>query len=438
MNLNPRLQRLLPYVGYPLFYVAAFVFFAYVTAPYDRIKNAIVTGFNTGDSPLRLSIEDLSWSWRFPGISAEGVRLIGPEGVPGADGKTPPRAEYPIEDLYVRVSLLPLLIGDLDVTFGLDGFGGGISGYAGDSGDSRVIEMEFDGVSAAEFPYLADMVGLPLAGYLNGELRLELPDGKYSEANGVVDLTLSELVVGDGKAKIRDTIALPTLNVGVLAVKANAEEGRLEIEELSASGGDLELVSDGKVRLVDRVESSLIEANLRFRFSDEYKTQNDVTKGLFGEPGSKVPGVFDLDPKIRQAKRSDGFYGWHLTGPLSRINFQPAAADDPSRTPAKRTSRPTRPPTLRGFAQSAADKARAAREHLQADRPAPVPPPPPVPEPPPPEPPPPPPIQPAPPQIPPPPPPPPPPPVVPDQEEEEEEEDLAEDEEEDEEDVEGE
>jgi hypothetical protein len=144
--------------------------------------------------------------------------------------------------------------------------------------------------------------------------------------------------------------------------------------------------------------------------------------------------VFDLDPKIRQAKRSDGFYAWHLTGPLSRMNFQPAVAGgaDDSRTATKRTSRPTRPPTLRGFSQSAADKARAAREHLAANRPAEVPPPPPVPEAPPEPvpPPPPPPIQPAPPPI-----APPPPQAAPDLEEDDEE-DPAEEEEDDEEELE--
>ena len=37
-----------------------------------------------------------------------------------------------------------------------------------------------------------------------------------------------------------------------------------------------------------------------------------------------APGVFDLDPKISQAKRPDGFYGWRLSGPLANLSFSPA------------------------------------------------------------------------------------------------------------------
>ena len=37
-----------------------------------------------------------------------------------------------------------------------------------------------------------------------------------------------------------------------------------------------------------------------------------------------MPAVFDLAPKVKQSKRSDGFYGWHMHGPLSRADFEPA------------------------------------------------------------------------------------------------------------------
>src|SRR5206468_3931305 len=68
---NPKLRRILAWVGYPLFYLGCLMVFAYVSAPWDRLKNALVTGFNAG-SPLRMEIEKLSWSWHFPGISARG------------------------------------------------------------------------------------------------------------------------------------------------------------------------------------------------------------------------------------------------------------------------------------------------------------------------------------------------------------------------------
>src|SRR6185436_11909690 len=87
VNLNPTVRRVLAWVGYPMFYLACLMVFAYVSAPWDRLKNALVSGFNSG-SPLRMEIEKLSWSWRFPGISARGVKFIGAvPPAPDASGK---------------------------------------------------------------------------------------------------------------------------------------------------------------------------------------------------------------------------------------------------------------------------------------------------------------------------------------------------------------
>jgi hypothetical protein len=48
-----------------------------------------------------------------------------------------------------------------------------------------------------------------------------------------------------------------------------------------------------------------------------------MTRGLFGAPGSSVPGLFDLDPKNKRAKGADGFYGWRVAGALSQPVFTP-------------------------------------------------------------------------------------------------------------------
>src|SRR6185295_8155103 len=53
--------------------------------------------------------------------------------------------------------------------------------------------------------------------------------------------------------------------------------------------------------------------------------KDDTTKSLLGAPGSNVPAVFELDPKVKRAKRDDGFYAWHITGPLAHLSFQPAS-----------------------------------------------------------------------------------------------------------------
>ena len=78
--------------------------------------------------------------------------------------------------------------------------------------------------------------------------------------------------------------------------------------------------------LRDPVTDSLADLNLRFKFSDGYKSRNEVTKSLFGRPGSSMPALFELaDPRIKNSKRSDGFYGWHMAGQLKDPRFERCA-----------------------------------------------------------------------------------------------------------------
>ena len=42
----------------------------------------------------------------------------------------------------------------------------------------------------------------------------------------------------------------------------------------------------------------MLDVNVKFEINDGYRTKNDVTKGLFGAPGSTVPALFELDRKV--------------------------------------------------------------------------------------------------------------------------------------------
>ncbi len=343
--MNPRLRRIAALVGYPLFYVACLVFFAYVSAPWDRVRRALVDAFNVS-SPLPVQIDKLTWSWHFPGVAATGVRFVGKS--PGADanGKARQAPEYVVDDMYARVSVLPMLWGTQKLGFSLDGFGGNIDGTVKNSTEARELNLVLAGVDAAKMPYLGDLLGVPLGGTVDGKIELKMPQGKLSAAEGTIELEIADFTIGDGKTKIRDMIALPKVNAGKFVFHADVSEGTVKLTELSTSGPDLEIVSDGRIRLLDQFESSLAELNLRFKFSDKYKNKDDTTRSIFGTPGSNIPGLFDLDPKMKRARRADGFYAWHVVGPLFNLGIQPASGEG-SDSPASRTRRSS----LRGFAR---------------------------------------------------------------------------------------
>jgi type II secretion system protein N len=316
---TPRLKRILIGAGYVAFYFAALLVFFYFTFPYDRLKARIVQEFNarqTGPDAMTLELDELDSYW-LSGVEAEGVRLVAP-GTPEAPGKPAKPHVTTIESAHARVGIFGLLFGSKNVSFGADAFGGTLEGELSDSAEERTIELEMDALDLGQTPILAGLIGLPVTGALSGTANLVAPEARLSKAEGNLDLKITGLAVGDGKAKIRDTIALPKLDAGELVLTAEITTGQLKVKQLSATGPDLELSAEGSVRLRDRLEQSLLSLTAQFKFTDRYTNKDDLTRGLFGKSG-----LFDLDPKNRRAKRPDGFYGWRVSGSLGHPSFFP-------------------------------------------------------------------------------------------------------------------
>lgn len=326
---NPKVRTALKWVGYPTLYVFLFLVFAYWSFPYDRVKQRIIAGYDRTQEgkpdPKRMVIDDVTWSWRFPGVVLSKVEIIGPRPPKAPEGEPQPKQETIfVEEVYAGVSVFSALAGDIDVDFQLEGFDGELSGQFAQSEEGIELDLELDGVDPGQLPGVAEAAQLPLTGRATGTIRLSIPEGKYALAEGTLDLTIDELAVGDGKTKIRDLVALPTVQVGTLNVQASVSKGRVKLDAFEAKGGDLDISAEGRVRLRDPFISTLIESvELSFRFSDKYRDRDDTTRSLLGKPGDKIGGVIDMDPSVKSAKAEDGTYHWRLAGPLIRPSFRP-------------------------------------------------------------------------------------------------------------------
>lgn len=351
--LGPRGRRWLRLTLYPIFYFFCLVLFARLTFPYDRVKNRILAEFHarqTGPNPKQLEIDDMSGYWLF-GVEAEGVRLITPpHAAKASDDPAAPKPkarELSIDALHGSISVLSLIFGTTAVDFGVEIGDGVLEGSFVRSTDESELALDITALSVTGLAPLEEIIQLPLEGTLAGHVEFLMPENKLEASEGKIDLTIETLQVGDGKAKIRDTIALPKLRVGTLTLAAEATEGKLDLKELSANGPDFQLKSDGSVRLRDPFETSVADLRVNFKFKDAYTNKNDMTRGLFGSPDSKVPGLFDLDPKIKRAKGADGFYGWRAAGQIAKMSFSPAsdAATSPvtSRTSTRSSTRRPKP-----------------------------------------------------------------------------------------------
>jgi type II secretion system protein N len=326
---NPKVRKVLKWVGYPTLYLMLLVLFGYWTFPYERLEQRIVAGYEKSQAgkpdPKRLVIGDVTWSWRFPGIVLSDVEIIGPKPPPPAEGeKAEKQSTISIDQVYAGVSPFGVLFGDLDVDFEIEGFGGELEGSFKKTDEGMDLEVELDGVDAGQLPGVADALQLPLTGRATGTISLALPEEKYANAEGNVELEIEQLQVGDGKTKIRDLVALPTVSVGTLQISASVSKGRVKLDKLAASGGDLDVSAEGRLRLRDPFATSMIEGvDLEFKFSDKYRDKDDTTRSLLGKPGDKVGGVIDIDPNVKRAKGEDGFYRWRVSGLLARPSFRP-------------------------------------------------------------------------------------------------------------------
>ncbi len=322
--MKERLRKFAPFVVYPLFYLFALAVFAVVTFPYDKLRDRIVASFNAQQRATNghqeLQIDEMTGHW-LTGVKMKGVHLFS-----AASEPSKPPAEIKIEEATARISLLGLLVGNQDITFRIDAFGGTIKGAHDLHGKDRRVDLELDGVDIGQVQPIADLIGLPLEGKMSGTISLFLPDGKASKGSGGVTLDIKDVAVGDGKAKLQGPVALtlPRLSVGDIKLVGEAKEGVLKISKLAASGKDLELQGEGRIGMRELATDSLADIAVKFKVNDGYRTKSDMTKTLFGAPGSNAAPLFDLDPKVKQSKRPDGFYAWTIRGPLGRPEFIPA------------------------------------------------------------------------------------------------------------------
>lgn len=323
--MSPRGKKILKWVGYPTFYLFALIAFLYLTLPVDRAKAKLEAEFNarqSDENPLTLRIGDLDTYW-LSGLELEDVELVGQPKVT-EDGKLGKPERFQITRATARASILSAIVGDTSVNFDAEAFDGTISGNYSVEGGTQHIRVEVQDLGVNKLPFVQSAIGIPMQGAMTGTVDFTIPEGKLAEADGTIELEIQGLRVGDGKTKIRDTIALPEIKAGTLSLKAEAQAGTVTVSELKCDGTDIKVDAAGKIKLRDPFDSSLAEMTLSFDFKDAYRNKNEMTGALLGKAGGP-PGVLDLDPKVKRAKKPDGSYAWRLSGPVGKLRFDPAS-----------------------------------------------------------------------------------------------------------------
>jgi type II secretion system protein N len=307
-------QTLLLWSGYTVFFLFCFTLFGYLTFPYDRVRDVLVSKVAASSAPgTKLSIGELGPHW-LTGVTLTAVKLERK----GAAAGDPPN-QVVIDKLKVRASPFSLLFGNVGVHFdALVGKGEIDGSYDAKKDGPARTQAQLDNVDLSKLG-LAGWLGLPIEGLASGTLDVMLSD-KAAETEGDVDLRIEGLKLGDGKAKVKipgmGGLTLEKVDAGTLSLKVKIKEAVATIERLEAKGKDVELSGSGSVRLLRPIDQSRADITLGVKVEDAYTQRNARTKAMFDLIGAS--------PIVSSAKGADGKLRFTLTGALSSLRSAPA------------------------------------------------------------------------------------------------------------------
>jgi len=325
------------WAGYPAYFLFCLIAFGYFTFPYERVRERVRAEMERALS-ADVDIDDLSPSW-VTGVSLSGVEI---ETRPRREGEKGSR--FRVDSLTARVSILSLVAGGLDLSFAAELLGGEIEGEIEQDGESSHVILEWTDLDLSKVSLVRDAIGLPVEGVLEGKADLKLPGAQLAEAAGTISLAGERLVVGDGTSKLSlpgmpgDGITVDAIRVGSLRGELRVEEGTASVQRMTSTSADLEMAWEGTMRLRDPFPQTNLTAYVRFKFGESYQNRSERTKALFS--------MLDIVPRMRQAKRPDGFFGFRVGGSFDRgLSFTPSTRG--AARGGRGADRPARPKRLR-------------------------------------------------------------------------------------------
>lgn len=299
------------YLGYPFFFLFAFFTSAYLSFPYDRVREVIERQVAVAMPGSELEIVSLEPSW-VSGVELTGVSLRIPS---ETEGERPMSVTLP--RVWARVGMLSYLFGTTSVSYEIEIDGGGIiEGSFDDESEedhsrSHLI-AHLENVDLRRIGPLRTATRLPVTGVVSGDIDVTLDED--SEATvGEIALDIVDASLGDGRAGLSipgmpGAITVERLALGTITLRAEVDHGTTRITQLVANGDDAELRGSGTVRLVSPVRNCALDVLLRINILPTYRERNDRTRGIFG--------LADMSPEVRPFRAADGAFQIRLQGTL--------------------------------------------------------------------------------------------------------------------------
>lgn len=327
MNLSSRQRKILKVVGFVALALITFVFALAQTFPYDRLKDRLITELS---DKYDVSIADIHSGWLPGTVIIEGFSLRSrPE---KKDEK--PTAIF-VQEIEIDIGLFALIRQHYDVDVVATLAGSEVEVEVRMSESELDVSIHTEGLPLQSVPGVAGVVGLPMGGPLDADIRLEVPIAakgkrrqfKWSEADGKVAIQCNGCTVGDGKAKLKmkprsgtsarrrrrmlfaaEGITVPKLRLGNAVIDIDIAAGIGTINAFKAKSGDGELSLEGELRLAEPFKRSTLPGCMRFSLSDELKKREPN----FGNIELTLPA---------RSREDDGTFAIPTKGNLARFGL---------------------------------------------------------------------------------------------------------------------
>jgi type II secretion system protein N len=293
-------------VGVGTFGVVVFLVAFMLSFPYDRVKDQIVAMAASQNMDMEVGSTGPTLGI---GVVLKDVTLrTRPE--PGKKANL-----IAVDRARIEVSPLAQLRGEFAYNLDVQALDGRIEADEHTEKARSRTRIGTKEISLALVPGVKDAINLPLAGRLNLSLDLTKPNHRNGEASGTLSWTCAACGIGDGKEKLKiasnpllaEGMSFPRMTLGDFGGKITFNKGVGRLQGVHTRSADGELFIDGEIRLADPVGYSYLDLYVRFKLSEALLRRADKLQIL-------------LQLAETMGKRSDGFYGFRLTGSFARLN----------------------------------------------------------------------------------------------------------------------
>ncbi|MGM0596755.1 MAG: type II secretion system protein GspN [Myxococcota bacterium] len=317
---SPLFKKILRWVGYSLLSMLTFYFVFNLLMDWDLLKERIETELENSTG-YQVKISDISLG--LSSIKMNDV-LLREENSP-EDKK---RKIISIDMARVDASIFDLLQKNHNFSLELKVFGGDVHFNYNKEDDNKNFSFELEKLKLSKLPWIQNAISLPIQGRISVEGQIELGKYKWRKANGEINVTFYDTILGDGKTKVsssflkppkgkaganffKEGFPLPPLNLGSkFSWTIKIEEGAAEVKDFSTMSEDGEMELVGNIKFREPVKLSNVNMYLKFKFSEKTKEKHDALQ------------VMDLSLQ-KKGKRTDGYLGMSISGKLTRLRFKP-------------------------------------------------------------------------------------------------------------------